>query len=159
MGTVEVVVTHGSGRRLAPVCRRLLVQLIREMGRSGAGVTLLLASDSGLRRLNREYLGTDRTTDVLAFPAEGDLEPGRPHMGEIAISVPRAARQARRARWRLREEMSLLVVHGFLHLLGYDHDTDGGRMRRLEADLLRRVARVSIDRRALPWGEGPSPTP
>ena len=105
MGTVEVVVTHGSGRRLAPVCRRLLVQLIREMGRSGAGVTLLLASDSGLRRLNREYLGTDRTTDVLAFPAEGDLEPGRPHMGEIAISVPRAARQARRARWRLREEM------------------------------------------------------
>jgi len=157
MGAVEVVVAHRSARGLAPACRRLLVRLLRNMGRSGAGVTLLLASDAALRRLNRRYLGKDRATDVLAFPAEGELEPGRPHLGEIAISVPRAARQARRARWRLGEEMSLLVVHGFLHLLGHDHATDDGTMRRLEADLLKFAARVRLDRRALPWGTSPRP--
>lgn len=159
MGAVEVVVAHRSARGLARACRRLLVRLLLDTGRKGAGVTLLLASDAGLRRLNRRYLGKDRATDVLAFPSEGDLEPGRPHLGEIAISVQRAARQARRARWRLGEEMSLLVVHGFLHLLGYDHVTDDGTMRRLEKEILRRVARVSLDRRALPWGDGPTPGP
>ncbi len=159
MGAVEVVVEDRSGRKLAPACRRLLLRLLRVMGRRDAGVTLLLASDAGLRRLNRRFLGVDRTTDVLAFPAEGDLEPGHLHLGEIAISLPRAERQARRARWGVSEEVSLLVVHGFLHLLGYDHDTDDGLMRRLEASLLKRVAHVSIDRRALPWGEGPAPSP
>jgi probable rRNA maturation factor len=159
MGAVEIVVAHRAGRALAPACRRLLARLLRDTGRRDSGVTLLLASEAGLRRLNRRYLGKDRATDVLAFPAEGDLEPGRPHLGEIAISVPRAARQARRARWRLGEEMSLLVVHGFLHLIGYDHVTDDGTMRRLEKDLLRRAARVSLDRRALPWGDGPAPGP
>lgn len=129
------------------------------MGCGGAGVTLLLASDATLRRLNRDFLGRDRTTDVLAFPAEGDLEPGRPHLGEVAISVARAARQARRAGWPLREEIALLVTHGFLHLLAYDHEKDDGTMRRLESALLRRAAHVSIDRRRLPWGQGRATVP
>jgi probable rRNA maturation factor len=123
------------------------------MGCGRAGVTLLLASDATLRRLNRNFRGRDRTTDVLAFPAVGDLEPGRPHLGEVAISVTRATLQARRAGWLLREEIALLVTHGFLHLLAYDHERDDGTMRRLEGVLLRRAARVSIDRRSLPWGE------
>ncbi len=158
MGTVEIVVAHPAGRRLAPRCSRLLRRLMRETGRRGTGVTLLLASDRELRRLNRAWLDRDRTTDVLSFPAQGDLEPGRPHLGDIAISVPQAARQARRANWRLHEEISLLVTHGFLHLLGYDHETDGGTMRSLEEGLLDRAARVRLARRRLPWG-GAGPTP
>ena len=153
MGTVEIVVAHPAGRRLAPRCSALLKRLLKETGRPGAGVTLLLASDREVRRLNRAWLGQDRTTDVLSFPAQGDLEPGRPHLGDIAISVAQAARQARRARWRLRDEISLLLTHGFLHLLGYDHETDGGEMRRLEEGLLDRVARVRLARRRVPWGE------
>ncbi|HEU4400536.1 MAG TPA: rRNA maturation RNase YbeY [Candidatus Polarisedimenticolia bacterium] len=145
-----------AGRRLAATCRALLHRLLLETGRQGAGVTLLLDSEAALRRLNRRFLGRDRPTDVLSFPACGDLEPGRAHLGEIAISVPRAARQARRARWSLPEEIALLVTHGYLHLLGYDHETDDGSMRRLEETLLKRAAGVMIAKRGLPWGDRPS---
>lgn len=153
MGTVEIVVAHPAGRRLAPRCSRLLKRLLKETGRRGAGITLLLASDREVRRLNRAWLDRNRTTDVLSFPARGDLEPGQPHLGEIAISVSQAARQARQARWPLRDEISLLLTHGFLHLLGYDHEADGGEMRRLEEGLLDRAAGVRLARRRMPWGE------
>ncbi len=118
-------------------------------------MTLLLAPDREIRRLNRSFLGKDRTTDVLSFPASGTLEPGCEHLGDLAVSVPQARRQARRARWSLGEEMALLVTHGYLHLLGYDHEKDGGTMRRLEGVLLARAASVSLKRRRLPWGETP----
>lgn len=117
---------------------------------------MLLTSDSSIRRLNRTYRGKDQTTDVLAFPSAMDLEPGRQHLGEIAISLPRAQRQARRAGWRLRDELALLVTHGYLHLLGYDHETDDGAMRRMEERLLLQAAHLSIDSRHLPWGETPA---
>jgi probable rRNA maturation factor len=155
MGTVEVVVARPAWRRLAPRCSRLLGRLQRAMGRSGSGVTLLLAPDREVRRLNRAFRGVDRTTDVLSFPARGELEPGRPHLGDLAVSVPQARRQARRAGWTLEEELSLLVTHGFLHLLGYDHEEDDGEMRRLEGILLARAARVFLKRRRLPWGQAP----
>jgi probable rRNA maturation factor len=153
MGTIEVVVRHAAGRPHAARCAALLGRLRRVLRRPRHGVVLLLATDATVRRLNRTHRGLDRVTDVLSFPAEGELEPGRPHLGEIAIAVPQAARQARRAGWPARAEMSLLVVHGFLHLLGYDHETDDGTMRRLEARLLQRTAGVALARRRLPWGE------
>jgi len=154
MGQVEIVVACRGGRRLAAPCSRLLRRLLKATRRERSGVTLLLASDEHVRRLNRRWRGTRRTTDVLSFPARGELEPGQPHLGDIAISVPQAARQARRARWSLEDEMALLLTHGFLHLLGYDHETDDGVMRRLEEDLLRRAAGVALRRRRVPWGEG-----
>jgi probable rRNA maturation factor len=138
-------------------CGRLLAALRRAMRRERAGLELLLADDRTLRSLNRRHRGVDRTTDVLSFPAGGDLEPGAPHIGAIAISLPQAGRQARAAGWPRRSELALLVTHGFLHLLGYDHETDDGTMHRIEARLLRRVARVSLDRRRLPWGDAPAP--
>ena len=156
MGTIEVVAVVPAGRRLAPACRRLLGRLRRATARPDAGVTLILASDAAVRRLNRVFRGRDRTTDVLSFPAQGDLEPGRRHLGDIAISVPQASRQARRARWGVAHEVALLVTHGYLHLLGYDHDTDDGRMRRLEEVLLRRAAGVALAGRRLPWGMPPA---
>jgi len=155
MGTVDVVVERPAWRGLAPHCSRLLGRLRRETRRTRWGVTLLLASDAEVRRLNRLFRGKDRTTDVLSFPARGELEPGRPHLGDLAVSVPQARRQARRARWTLEEELSLLVTHGFLHLLGYDHEKDEGEMKRLEETLLLRAAGVSLKRRRLPWGEVP----
>jgi len=121
-----VVVARKAWRRMAPRCKRLLGRLLRATGRMDSGVTLLLAPDRDVRRLNRIFLGKDRNTDVLSFPARADLEPGRLHLGDIAVSVP--------------------------HLLGYDHEVDDGEMRRLERRLLSRVARVSLDRRRLSWG-------
>ena len=155
MGTVEIVVARPAWRRLAPHCSRLLGRLLRAMRRSGWGVTLRLATDAEVRRLNRRFLGKDRSTDVLSFPSSGGLEPGSRYLGDLAVSVPQARRQARRAGWRLDEEMSLLVTHGFLHLLGYDHEADDGTMRRLEERLLSRAGRVSLKRRRRPWGEAP----
>jgi hypothetical protein len=72
--------------------------------------------------------------------------------------VPQAARQARKARWAMGSEMALLLTHGFLHLLGYDHERDDGTMRRLERELLRSAAGVAIGRRRLPWGESQAPS-
>jgi probable rRNA maturation factor len=140
-------------RHHAVWCGALLRALRRTLRREPCGVTLLLADDRAVRTLNRRHRGIDRTTDVLSFAAEGELEPGIPHLGEIVISLPRARRQAERARWPLKSELALLVTHGFLHLLGYDHETDDGTMRRRERRLLARVAGVTLARRALPWGD------
>ncbi|HUD73235.1 MAG TPA: rRNA maturation RNase YbeY [Dongiaceae bacterium] len=152
-GPIEVVARGRGAAAESARCRRLLRDLRRAVRRQADGVELLLTGDAEQRALNRRLRGRDRTTDVLSFPAGSDLEPGRPHLGEIAISLPQAARQARAAGWPRRSEMALLLTHGFLHLMGYDHETDDGAMHRLEARLLKRVAGVRIDRRALPWGE------
>ena len=97
-------------------------------------ISLVIADDETVHHLNLEYRGLDETTDVLAFPlwtsaenadpeAEGFyLPPGETApVGEIVISYPQAARQAREGKRTIRSEMALLIVHGVLHLLGYDH--------------------------------------
>ena len=89
-----------------------------------------------MRQLNRRYRRRDRPTDVLAFPA--DRSAG--HLGDIVISVPYAARQARRRREPRAREIDRLLLHGYLHLLGYDHETDDGEMDALETRLRRRLA-------------------
>ena len=99
-----------------------------------SAISLVIADDDTLRRLNLEFRGLDETTDVLAFPLEDaghdqgpadgafpDFPDEAASMGEIVISYPQAKRQARQAKKPLRSELALLVVHGVLHLLGYDH--------------------------------------
>jgi probable rRNA maturation factor len=85
-------------------------------------MTIVLTDDSQLQALNRDYLGMDAPTDVLSFPSEEtDPETGKRYLGDILISVPRAAHQAKAAGHPLEAETQLLVIHGVLHLLGYDH--------------------------------------
>jgi probable rRNA maturation factor len=89
---------------------------------SPGDVGLRLTGDAILRKLNREHLGHDYATDVLSFPStELDPETGRRYFGDLILSVPRAAAQARAGGHPLRAELQLLVVHGVLHLLGHDH--------------------------------------
>jgi probable rRNA maturation factor len=85
-------------------------------------LTVQLCSDDMIQQLNAEYLGANAPTDVLAFPA-GELNPetGKPYLGDIIISFPYASRQAEEGGYAVEEELSLLVVHGTLHLLGFDH--------------------------------------
>jgi len=100
-----------------------------------------------MRRLNRDYRGINAPTDVLAFAYhEGDsgrngIEPD--HLGDVVISVETAAAYARRLGFTFDREVETLVIHGILHLAGYDHETDQGEMRRLE----RRLREELMDRR------------
>jgi len=88
-------------------------------------ITIVLTDDRQLHELNRDYLGVDAPTDVLSFPAvESDPETGSTYLGDILISIPRATQQAQAAGHPVEAEVQLLVVHGVLHLLGYDHADD-----------------------------------
>lgn len=91
---------------------------------SNADLTIVLTDDRQLHELNRDYLGVDAPTDVLSFPAsESDPETGSTYLGDLVISIPRAAQQAQAAGHPVEAEVQLLVVHGVLHLLGHDHAT------------------------------------
>lgn len=96
-----------------------------------------LVSDARIAELNRRFRGQARPTDVLSFPAEASA--GNGYRGDVAISVESARRNARRYRHPLSEELKLLALHGLLHLLGYDHETDRGEMNRREHALRRRL--------------------
>ncbi len=101
---------------------------------------MLFCADGRMRTLNRRYRGKDKPTDVLAFPAGGGAGD---FLGDIVISVPYAAREARRREETREREIDRLLLHGFLHLMGYDHETDEGQMDALEGRLRRRLGLVS----------------
>ncbi len=102
-------------------------------------LTLVLASDDRLHQLNRDFLGVDSSTDVLAFP-DGEMDPdsGSTNLGDVIISYRRAQDQATVSKHPIEEELQLLVVHGVLHLSGYDHDCEVGKnaMWRLQEEIL-----------------------
>ncbi len=92
-------------------------------------LTVVLTDDAQLRKLNHKFLGVDAATDVLSFPSgDPDPETGRAYLGDVVLSIPRAKMQAKAAGHKLEAEVQLLVVHGVLHLLGYDHDVAGARV-------------------------------
>jgi probable rRNA maturation factor len=98
-------------------------------------VHVLMTGDERIRELNREYLQHDRPTDVLSFP-DGDVLPsGRRLLGQIVVSLDTARRQAKSEGHSVTRELQELVLHGTLHLLGYDHDSDQGEMNQIEVAL------------------------
>jgi len=101
-------------------------------------VTIVLAGDRLVARLKGQYLGEPRPTDVLAFPFRETLPDGETYLGDIVLSVPVAQRQAQARGHALEYELAVLLVHGFLHLLGYDHEVDHGEMAALEREIRRR---------------------
>jgi probable rRNA maturation factor len=101
--------------------------------RARGGMTVAIVPDSRVRALNRQYRKKDAPTDVLSFPSD---EPG--DLGDVVIAAGVARRQARDAGHPMATEIRVLALHGLLHLLGYDHERDDGRMARLERRLRRR---------------------
>jgi probable rRNA maturation factor len=99
-------------------------------------VTVLLTTDAAIRKLNRQFRGKDKPTDVLSFPAEGSFPANgigaEKIAGDLAISVPTALRQAVEQSHSLSTEIKVLILHGLLHLAGYDHESDSGKMSRRE---------------------------
>ncbi len=122
-------------RKTSPARLRRVLRGAAAILRVGGGVCVVLAGDGLLRRLNRDYRGKDRPTDVLSFPGDG----GESGLGDVVISVATAERNARGLGRTLLQELDVLALHGFLHLLGYDHETDEGTMDRLEARLRKRL--------------------
>lgn len=99
---------------------------LRHQARPGE-LTLVVTDDEGIRALNRDFLGIDAPTDVLSFSAQEDSGPfvaapeAGGYLGDVILSYPRAIEQAREQGHSTEQELNLLVVHGVLHLLGYDH--------------------------------------
>ncbi len=122
-------------RRVSPARLRRVLRGAAAALRVRGEVSLVLAGDRLLHRLNRDYRGKDRPTDVLSFPGEG----GEAGLGDIVISVETAERNARGLGRTLGQELDVLALHGFLHVLGHDHETDDGAMDRLEGRLRKRL--------------------
>ena len=110
-------------------------------------ISIVLTDDARLHQLNRDYLGVDAPTDVLSFPAsETDPETGARYLGDILISIPRAEEQAKLAGHPLESEVQLLVVHGILHLLGFDHAEaeEKTKMWKAQAEILESIGLSGI---------------
>jgi len=104
------------------------------IGKSDWSATIAFVSDKRIRELNRQFRGIDKATDVLSFPAEEES-----NLGDVAVSVETAATQARENGLTLDREIAQLILHGLLHLSGYDHETDNGQMNRLELKLRKKL--------------------
>ena len=136
---LRVVVTDGRGR---PVRSSGIERWLRGIAPAAAHgeLAVALVSDAKMRSLNRQFRGRDRVTDVLSFPVDASLRRPRSmprSLGDIVIAKGVAARQARAAGHSVSTEIRRLALHGLLHLMGYDHERDDGRMVRLERRLLR----------------------
>jgi len=143
-----------STQRYSPQLAQVVAQAAHEAltyasALDGAALTILLTDDDYLRELNRHYRGEDVATDVLSFPA-GPPMPGDPdaaaYLGDIAIAVPTAERQAAAKGHAAPAELQLLAVHGVLHLLGHDHldAAEKAAMWREQAAVLRRLGLEEI---------------
>jgi probable rRNA maturation factor len=132
---VEVV----NRQRKAKIPKRdwsgLANRILERVGRKESTATIAFVSDDRIRQLNRRYRGFDRATDVLSFPT-GDEDLA---LGDIAISVETARAQARQNGLTLEQEIAQLILHGLLHLCGYDHETDNGEMNSIELKLRREL--------------------
>lgn len=120
-------------RRLRP----WLASLVAALAPRAESLGVRFVGDREMRRVNRQFRGKDKSTDVLSFPGEPDGPAGTGHLGDILVSIPTARRQAREAGHGVDQEIKILLLHGILHCLGYDHETDQGEMERLERRLRR----------------------
>jgi probable rRNA maturation factor len=139
IGAVDVLCAVGG----APPASRVRAWTIRLLSEAGAkrplSLSILLCGDARMRTLNRRYRHIDRSTDVLSFLSFKESLSSSSlssFLGDLVIDVPYAARQARRRGHGVSREIQILLAHGLLHLLGYDHETDDGTMFRLQRRLI-----------------------
>lgn len=110
-------------------------RILKLIGHNNASATIAFISDRKSRELNNTFRGVDGPTDVLSFPSDD----GGTNLGDVAVSIETARVQAKRNRLPLEQEIAQLILHGLLHLSGYDHEADNGEMNRLELQLRRRL--------------------
>jgi probable rRNA maturation factor len=124
---------------------RFEARVRRELSLTGRELTVCFVDDREIARLNRKFRGKAKPTDVLSFPVKGNGDSGFPsahhrnYLGDIAISPQTARRNAARDGRALDREIRVLIIHGVLHLIGHDHETDNGEMERKEMRLRRKL--------------------
>jgi probable rRNA maturation factor len=128
-----ISIENRSSARLPRGPLTMFANQVRSAVRLKGDVAILITSNAELKRLNREFRGKNKPTDVLSFPSDS-----RGYAGDIAISAEIARASAREHGLTLTEETKVLILHGMLHLAGYDHETDNGQMARKEQLLRRR---------------------
>lgn len=146
MGEIDILIEDDRWSGIAAIEDRVMVAvraaLADSANRAGdrAGLSVLLADDETLRRLNADFRGKDKPTNVLSFPAASHASSGDApaHIGDIALAFETCAREAKEEGKPVADHMTHLVVHGVLHLLGYDHETDqdAGAMEAREIAIL-----------------------
>ncbi|MBV9235121.1 MAG: rRNA maturation RNase YbeY [Xanthobacteraceae bacterium] len=130
-------------RGVKPALRRAISAAAKPMQLTQSELAIVLTDDAAIRELNRRWRGSDKATNVLSFPAHGLVPPGsgpRP-LGDVVIAYETMAREAQEQGLPFTHHLTHLAVHGFLHLLGYDHesDTEAETMEQLERDILARL--------------------
>ncbi|MDE0035012.1 MAG: rRNA maturation RNase YbeY [Deltaproteobacteria bacterium] len=143
-GAVTVDVARRGAARKVPVrgLKAKARRILRLLDLEDCELSVALVGDEEIRSLNGRYRSLDEPTDVLSFPVEKPLPSGRRIIGDVIISVEKAARQARQRRRSLDDELEVLLIHGILHNLGYDHersDEDEREMRAMERRLRREL--------------------
>jgi probable rRNA maturation factor len=130
----EIVLLNPNRYREAGARRLLpwLAPVVAALAPESEGLGVRFVGDRAMRLANHRFRGKDKATDVLSFPGEEG------YLGDILISVPTARRQAAEAGHGVEREIRTLLLHGILHCLGYDHETDQGEMERLERRLRKR---------------------
>jgi probable rRNA maturation factor len=121
---------------------RIISTTLQHLNITGSDTTILITGDDHIQSLNRDYLGENSPTDVLAFPAgHTDPDTNTLNLGDIVISYPRVEEQAQAGGHPIEQEMELLVVHGLLHLLGYDHleENQKSEMWTIQEEVLRKL--------------------
>ncbi len=142
---MNVEITGGAvprlSRRDVTVFARKVLLALEKLGHLDeeiSDVSIAFVDDEAMKNLNRQYRHKNKTTDVLTFPADatyGDPNRKGRSLGDIVISVDRARRQATQERHSVATEVRYLILHGILHALGYDHETDNGEMNALEVEV------------------------
>lgn len=115
-------------------------QLLKSLHLKDAEFAILVTNDAGIQAYNRDYRGLDKPTDVLSFPAMKYQGSGTRHLGDIVISMDRTLQQAQEIGHSAEKEFRFLILHGLLHLLGYDHEVDDGEMFARQAELKQQLA-------------------
>ena len=131
---IEVVNRQRRQKIVLQPWKEMAEKMLQAIGGQHSSATIAFVSDKTIQELNNQFRGIDKATDVLSFPAEED-----DNLGDIAISVDTAATQCAENGLTLNEEIAQLMLHGLLHLSGYDHETDNGEMNRLELKLRKQL--------------------
>ncbi len=138
---IEIVNRQRRRKINAKQWRECTEKALRAIGGKNRSATIVFVGDDAIKKLNRRFRGKSVATDVLSFPTRAEpfeVENGS-HLGEVVISVERAAAQAKANRLSFSSEVEQLILHGLLHLCGYDHESDNGKMNRLELKLRRKL--------------------
>jgi probable rRNA maturation factor len=138
---IEIVNRQRRRKVNAKQWREFAEQASSAIGVSERDLTIVFVSDAAMRKLNLQFRGRDYATDVLSFPAQPESfeRENTQDLGEVVISLERAARQANEHGLTVGREIRQLILHGLLHLCGYDHETDCGEMDRFELELRRKL--------------------